>query len=940
MNKKLICCLLAVVMVLGAVPFSALAADSTAFWPNFRNGDANMAIVDLPTPNSAATTVLKWAKSFGTGYSNSPSGQIIADNSLIFMNMTSLKKVDLQTGELLKETAMAASGGYVTISPTYGNGMVFCPLTGGKIQAFDAKTLEAKWTFADALGGQNNTPITYANGYLYTGYWNSEVKDANYVCVNASTGELVWSKTVPGGFYWAGSVIVGNAVIVGSDDGANGYTGNAHLFALNKTTGDVISDITLTGMGDQRSTIAYSAEKGRVYFTTKGGYIASAAVNASTGALSDLKSSKVAAQSTTTPVVYGNKVFFAAGSGVVQGSNGAGNFIVADADTLEGLYAIPLLGYPQGSTMASTAYLKKTGKLYFYCTYNGKPGGMTLITLDPNDNTGKSAKSEEVYDAAGYEAFCLISPICGPDGTIYYRNDSGTVFALTTNEAYLAFLTAGVGKLNSEFASNKMNYELVVPAGTASVTFTAAACEGGTVTLNGGDASASVALTDGTGTAAFEVTKGADSRTYTVTVREESADATLSALNLNESNTFASFKTLTPAFSAEESYYGFYNVGSSRSFENIWPVVNDANAKVVVTALENVKTGKFDAQTGAIAITATTGGHDRYGVYFEDAAKPTAIRVDVTAENGTDTATYYLVMSKASVQGGEELLQSYKDQDAAKAVEKLIDGIDTDSPETVTAAWEAYDALTADQKALVTNYDALTAAEAAVDKAAAEVKATEDAIDAIGTVTENSGEAIQAARSAYDALSDARKAKVGNYETLTAAEAALAKLEADNADKAAAEAVNAKIGTIGTVTKNSGKAIQAARSAYDALTGAQKALVSKYGDLLDAEKTYAQLTADADPAPEKKPAVKPAPQEGNKQQEENKEEGKQPEETKPIEKDVAVPTEPEETAETLPVLPDVEPEKGGSPIVMAVAALAAAGLATAVALLFKARKKK
>ena len=49
-------------------------------------------------------------------------------------------------------------------------------------------------------------------------------------------------------------------------------------------------------------------------------------------------------------------------------------------------------------------------------------------------------------------------------------------------------------------------------------------------------------------------------------------------------------------------------------------------------------------------------------------------------------------------------------------------------------------------------------------------------IDAIGTVTVDSKDAIEAARTAYDALTDAQKAKVTNYETLTAAEAALEEL--------------------------------------------------------------------------------------------------------------------------------------------------------------------
>lgn len=57
------------------------------------------------------------------------------------------------------------------------------------------------------------------------------------------------------------------------------------------------------------------------------------------------------------------------------------------------------------------------------------------------------------------------------------------------------------------------------------------------------------------------------------------------------------------------------------------------------------------------------------------------------------------------------------------------------------------------------------------------IEATETLIDAIGTVSRNSVDAIAAARTAYDALSDEQKALVSNYEVLTAAEAMLAALE-------------------------------------------------------------------------------------------------------------------------------------------------------------------
>lgn len=129
------------------------------------------------------------------------------------------------------------------------------------------------------------------------------------------------------------------------------------------------------------------------------------------------------------------------------------------------------------------------------------------------------------------------------------------------------------------------------------------------------------------------------------------------------------------------------------------------------------------------------------------------------------------------------------------------------------------------------------------DKAAA--KAVDDLIDAIGdvTLTDDCKAAIDAARKAYDALTDAQKALVSKLDILTDAEAKLAQLKKEAADKAAVDDVIAKIDAIGKVKldKDSKAKITAARAAYDALDDELKAQVTNYNTLLAAEKRYQQL---------------------------------------------------------------------------------------------------
>ena len=68
--------------------------------------------------------------------------------------------------------------------------------------------------------------------------------------------------------------------------------------------------------------------------------------------------------------------------------------------------------------------------------------------------------------------------------------------------------------------------------------------------------------------------------------------------------------------------------------------------------------------------------------------------------------------------------------------------------------------------------------------------------------------------------------------------------EADNNKKKTAEEVVALIDAIGTVDLSKAGAISAARSAYDKLTDAEKALVTNYDVLVEAEAEYARLAAE------------------------------------------------------------------------------------------------
>lgn len=87
---------------------------------------------------------------------------------------------------MVGEGTMVTSSSFAINSPTYADGMIFVALSGGRIQAFDAESLESLWVYTDPLGGQPNCPIAYCDGYIYTGFWNSETKQANFAGISVT----------------------------------------------------------------------------------------------------------------------------------------------------------------------------------------------------------------------------------------------------------------------------------------------------------------------------------------------------------------------------------------------------------------------------------------------------------------------------------------------------------------------------------------------------------------------------------------------------------------------------------------------------------------------------------------------------------------------------------------------------------------------------------
>lgn len=426
-------------VILSAAPASSLP-DYSGEWPTFRNSKNNNALTSTLTPDSAETAELKWVKKYGTGWSASTSIPIIVNENVYFIMGSKIIRADKATGEALKEGTLKGSAGFSTNSLTYAEGMVFAQVGNGVIQAFNADTLESLWV-TEAIGGQTISPITYYNGYIYTGMWRGETNMQNFACFSVTdedptngfeTKYATWLRPHAGGYYWVGAYVNDVCAVFGSDDGTGGSDSpTAVLYSVNPVTGSIIDTINDV-KGDIRCCVVY--DSGRVYFTTKGGYLYSVGLNSNgTFDHASIKSIQIGSMSTSTPVIYKGRLYVGcSGKGYDwDGDSGSGIAVVdVSGGKLDIIYKASTPGYPQAGPLVSTAFESSTGKVYVYTTYNNNPGGIYIIE-DSAGQTEPSANNGNLYvPEKAYQQFCISTICADSEGTLYYKNDSGALIAV------------------------------------------------------------------------------------------------------------------------------------------------------------------------------------------------------------------------------------------------------------------------------------------------------------------------------------------------------------------------------------------------------------------------------------------------------------------------------------------------------------------------------
>lgn len=402
-------------------PDKATGSDTTSYVKN----EGNTSTV-TSAPTSSNNAALSWKKTYGS--SNSSEILTLGDSiyfasSLLNADWTAQPAVLHCLNSKGEETASVQLFDSIdsTCRMVYTDGVIIIPLSNGRLQGVSASEMKTLWiSKATAPGDKNMSTVTASGGMVFTGTtsdWGAS--SGTFFGINAITGECVWAnRSNEAGYYWAGACKIGNVLVYGDSAG--------WLKAVEPTTGKAVSQIKLSESAIQSTVISNNAGT-KAYVMTTDGFLHEIEVGFD-GSLSEQSKTelKLHGGGTSTPTLFEGNIYVGGGTWSTKGT-----FNVIDAATMQVKNTIELPFYVQSAPLVAKA---ADGNTYAYFTCNGAEtnasgeltsgGGAWVYCLETNTAT-------KLFDATGSMAnYCTKSITMGADGTLYWTNDSGTLFAL------------------------------------------------------------------------------------------------------------------------------------------------------------------------------------------------------------------------------------------------------------------------------------------------------------------------------------------------------------------------------------------------------------------------------------------------------------------------------------------------------------------------------
>lgn len=445
---------------------SAATPNWDAEWAGYGNSGNGSTVTDAKTPAQAAG--LKWAFDWkaesGQQYANC-SEPVIANGFVYIATENELIKIDSSTGKKVASAPLASKVSY-TSRPIYTNGLIIVPLNGGAVQAITADKLICKWLSPGLTDLTQSSCTVVSDGeYVYVGSvdisydenYNATYGNGSFMRIKIATGEVSWQNIdASEGYYWTGAALTDKYAIVPTSAGT--------LKCIDKTTGDVVSTMELGAVANA-DCIADPSNGSTFYQMTHDGKLHVISLSAK-GVLSAQKTVDLGlTNNLSAPAVFGDNLIVggqtATGSALVLYNLKTGKTtMVAAADGkalpagLNGIAATPLVSVQGGKTYVYFTVNSADSK--DYVNYSAG-GGVYRYTLG-------DAEATQIYDAAGHYQYCDSPVIADAFGSLYYINDSGTLFKLGAVESWtVAFNSNGGSACDTKFVATA-DGKLVKPA--------------------------------------------------------------------------------------------------------------------------------------------------------------------------------------------------------------------------------------------------------------------------------------------------------------------------------------------------------------------------------------------------------------------------------------------------------------------------------------------
>lgn len=618
-------------------------------WTGYQNSSTNNGVTAYPGPTDADHAVAMWS----VGMEDATTPPLVVGNKVYTASGRYVYCFDRLTGEKLGTSDKLAGNVSFALHPmVYANHMLYVVTENGgaSIEALslsDPSNPTKRWT-SSPVSGTCYSPLTYHNGYLYTGTWNGEAS-GYYFCVSASTGSVVWSMEEPNGFYWDGAyasdsyVAFASENVAGQDNEEEGST----LYTVHPITGAKIDSVTDL-KGSIRNTVVY--DSGYLYVGTVAGRLYRIPVDSS-GHLGTYSYIDLDGRIKATVAVDQGKIYVGTeGKGTEGKGTNPSYYYVIDSNFSGNpvIDKVVLPGPTKGAPIVSTA---EDGTRYVYFSCNVEEGGIYYFT---NANGSVSSCKTLFTPSSSQQGKCISSLALDGEGNLYYKNDSNYLMAVSPRLIKNVEITpsSNIHWKNQRFDPAVRAYSLTADASVSEINLYVQSLDGDTdvsykciVNGNNQGSDTTVSLSQETTTVELQVTRKANTVSYTFSIRKLGSNNTALGLLYYGQNYYAG-GNLLPFLVDGKTEYSVDLRKVSVTAPYLWIMPEDSAATVEVYAVENIKDPYYGTALKNGDVLDYVGeekeGQRKYDVVPADAAKNTILRVRVTSADKSKYTDYQI----------------------------------------------------------------------------------------------------------------------------------------------------------------------------------------------------------------------------------------------------------------------------------------------------------